>query len=115
MDPVAIGSITGVEADVILAAYYAAEVAAKTIKAGNTNTQVRERAGGGLLRNFWLVCESVRACFRAFALSCVCVLSHVRVSGVRALVCARFRVCCWDKWAGGRIADVRPKLTRSAL
>ncbi|CAN0390309.1 unnamed protein product, partial [Hapterophycus canaliculatus] len=32
--------VTGTEADVMLAAYYAAEVAAKTIKAGNTNTQV---------------------------------------------------------------------------
>lgn len=32
--------VTGKEADVMLAAYYAAEVAAKTIKAGNTNTQV---------------------------------------------------------------------------
>lgn len=32
--------VTGPEADVMLAAYYAAEVAAKTIKAGNTNTQV---------------------------------------------------------------------------
>ncbi|CAM9944032.1 unnamed protein product, partial [Ectocarpus fasciculatus] len=34
--------VTGPEADVMLAAYYAAEVAAKTIKAGNTNTQVTE-------------------------------------------------------------------------
>lgn len=33
-------AVTGPEADVMLAAYYAAEVAAKTIKAGNTNTQV---------------------------------------------------------------------------
>lgn len=33
-------AVTGTEADVMLAAYYAAEVAAKTIKAGNTNTQV---------------------------------------------------------------------------
>lgn len=41
MDPTVAGAVTGVEADVVLAAYYAAEVAAKTIKAGNTNTQVR--------------------------------------------------------------------------
>lgn len=34
------GAVTGEQADVMLAAYYAAEVAAKTIKAGNTNTQV---------------------------------------------------------------------------
>ena len=40
VDPAAVGAVTGVEADVVLAAYYAAEVAAKTIKAGNTNTQV---------------------------------------------------------------------------
>lgn len=40
MDPTVVGSVTGTEADVMLAAYYAAEVAAKTIKAGNTNTQV---------------------------------------------------------------------------
>lgn len=40
MEQTAPGVVTGVEADVILAAYYAAEVAAKTIKAGNTNTQV---------------------------------------------------------------------------
>lgn len=40
LDPATTGSVTGVEADVFLAAYYAAEVAAKTIKAGNTNTQV---------------------------------------------------------------------------
>lgn len=44
--------ITGPEADVTLAAYYAAEVAAKTIKAGNTNTQVQQssetvQAGSG--------------------------------------------------------------------
>ncbi|CAM9244193.1 unnamed protein product [Sphacelaria rigidula] len=42
MDPTVAGAVTGVEADVVLAAYYAAEVAAKTIKAGNTNTQVTE-------------------------------------------------------------------------
>lgn len=39
-DPTAAGAVTGKEADAILAAYYAAEVAFKTIKAGNTNTQV---------------------------------------------------------------------------
>lgn len=39
-DPTATGAVTGKEADAILAAYYAAEVAFKTIKAGNTNTQV---------------------------------------------------------------------------
>eukprot|EP00904_Undaria_pinnatifida_P001487 jgi/Undpi1/11339/HiC_scaffold_30.g13636.m1 len=44
VDPAAVGSVTGVEADVMLAAYYAAEVAAKTIKAGNTNTQVTQAA-----------------------------------------------------------------------
>ncbi|CAM9980480.1 unnamed protein product [Ascophyllum nodosum] len=42
VDPAAADSVTGLEADVMLAAYYAAEVAAKTIKAGNTNTQVTE-------------------------------------------------------------------------
>lgn len=41
IDPTAAGVVTGAEADVVLAAYYAADVAAKTIKAGNTNTQVR--------------------------------------------------------------------------
>lgn len=40
IDPTA--PVTGAEADVMLAAYYAAEVAAKTIKAGNTNIQVRQ-------------------------------------------------------------------------
>lgn len=40
LDLATAGGVTGVEADVTLAAYYAAEVAAKTIKAGNTNTQV---------------------------------------------------------------------------
>lgn len=40
-DSTATGAVAGTEADIILAAYYAAEVAFKTIKAGNTNTQVR--------------------------------------------------------------------------
>lgn len=71
MDPAAVGSVTGVEADVVLAAYYAAEVAAKTIKAGNTNTQVRKlhRVVAVVAAQF---CPNYFAivCARAFVCAC---------------------------------------------
>lgn len=111
----------------ILAAYYAAEVAAKTIKAGNTNTQVRKLDNAVCLIIF---AQSVRerACVVSWArpfvcayfCARVCVLPHVRVFvrtrfGVCFGVCNVCEAVVFLGQMGGRISDVLPKRTRFAV
>ena len=87
VDPAAVGAVTGVEADVVLAAYYAAEVAAKTIKAGNTNTQVSNQPF--VFRNFMRVC--VLWCEYLCA---AVVLGTGGRARIRSLACTCILRCC---------------------